>query len=159
MRPLNYLWKFRQISSINRYPNVINGSKSIKFCVKILHRECCEITKKQWFWWNKLYETNCMKQNLLIKNFDITKSCHFQLDHSYASPKAIFHKCQGSYKFECLYSSFVYSMSHDTVYCIESAISLSAEKQRSFGSFVNKWYKGCDNISQKPNIKYRKSIS
>ena len=146
MRPLNYLWKFRQISSINRYPNVINGSKSIKFC---------EI----WFWWNKLYETNCMKQNLLIKNFDITKSCHFQLDHSYASPKAIFHKCQGSYKFECLYSSFVYSMSHDTVYCIESAISLSAEKQRSFGSFVNKWYKGCDNISQKPNIKYRKSIS
>ena len=41
-------------------------------------------------------------------------------------------------KFAYLYSSFVYSMSDDAVYCIDSAMFLSTEQQISFGSFVNK---------------------
>ena len=57
---------------------------------------------------------------------------------SSTTPKAILHECQRSYKFVYLYSSFVYSMSDEAVYCTESAMFLSSEKQRSFGSFVNK---------------------
>ena len=32
----------------------------------------------------------------------------------------------------------VYSVSDDAVYCTDSAVFLSTEKQRLFGSFVNK---------------------
>ena len=62
---------------------------------------------------------------------------HFQLDNSYALPKAIPHECQRSCKFDYLYSSFVYSMPDDTVYCIGCAMFLYEGKQKSFASFVN----------------------
>ena len=52
--------------------------------------------------------------------------------------KLSFKSAQRSCKFVYLYSSFVYSMSDEPVYCTESAMFLSSEKQRSFGSFVNK---------------------
>ena len=57
---------------------------------------------------------------------------------SSTAPKAIVHECQRSCKFVYLYSSFVYSMSDDAVYCIESAMFLSSVKQKSFDSFLNK---------------------
>ena len=50
----------------------------------------------------------------------------------------ILQKHQKFRKFEYLYSSFVYSMSDDVVYYIDFAMFLTAKKQRSFGSFVNK---------------------
>ena len=45
-----------------------------------------------------------------------------------AYPKAILHECQRSCKFVYLYNSFVYGISDDAVYCIESAMFLSLEK-------------------------------
>ena len=36
--------------------------------------------------------------------------------------KAIYHECQRSCKFEYLYSSFVYGMSDDSVYCTDRAM-------------------------------------
>ena len=32
----------------------------------------------------------------------------------------------------------LFTLCHDAVYCIESAMFLSSEKQKPFGSFVNK---------------------
>ena len=86
----------------------------------------------------KLYSK---QQNLLLQN-------HFQRDNFYASPKATLHVCQRSFKIECLCRSFVYSMSDDTISCINSALLLPAEKQRSLGSFVNKEHKSCHIIHQ-----------
>ena len=62
---------------------------------------------------------------------------HFQLDNSYDFTKTIFHECQRSRKFEYLHSIFAYSMSDNAVYCVDCALFLSAEKQRSFGSYIN----------------------
>lgn len=50
-------------------------------------------------------------------------------------------------------------MSDDLVYCIDCAVFLPANKQRPFGTFVNKGEKGCHNIPQKPEIKTRESLS
>ena len=135
MRLLHYFWNnVRWISIINGFFNVINGNKNIKsceFCVKILHRECREVAKKLWFWLNIAYQLD--ETYLLIKNFDITKafSARQLLKLSFMSPK-------DRAKFVYLYSSFVYSMADEAVYWTESAMFLSSEKQRSFGSFVNK---------------------
>ena len=108
MRLLHCFWNnFRQISSINGYSNVINGNenfKSCEFCLKILHRECREVAKKLWFWWNivdHLYETNTFYSKILILQNN------FKLDKSYDFPKAILHQCQRSCEFVYLYSSFV----------------------------------------------------
>ena len=111
-----------RISSINRYSIIINGNKNIKsceFCVKILHRECCEVAKKLWFWWNiiyQLYGTNIFYAKVLILQN------HFQLDNPYAFPKGILYDSQRSCRFVYFYSSFVYCLSDDAVHCIESAI-------------------------------------
>ena len=136
---ITYFWKsFKQISWINGYSNVRRGSKNIKccrFCVKILYRQCREIVKKLYFKRSiicQLFQTNIFYQKYL------TLQNHFQVDNSYAFLKAIFHECQRSCKFESLYSSFVYNMSGDAAYCIVCAIFLSAEKQRTIGSFVSK---------------------
>ena len=64
-KTLAHFWNnSSQISSINEYSNVINGSKIIKvckFCLKILSRKRREMAKKLWFWRNiiyKLFEKN-----------------------------------------------------------------------------------------------------
>ena len=68
----------------------------------------------------QLFKTNIfLSKVLIIQN-------NFQLNNSYAFPKAILHECQRSCKLVYLYSSFVYSMSDDAVYCIESAMFLSS---------------------------------
>ena len=65
MRLLHYFWNnLRQISSISGYSNVINGNKNFKsceFCVKILHRECHEVAKKN-YGFGEILSANCMKQ-------------------------------------------------------------------------------------------------
>ena len=135
---LYYFWNnLRQISSINIYSIVINGNKntgSCEFCVKILNRECREVPKSYGF--GERLPTNCMKQISSNQKF-----WYYQIIFSLTTPKAILHECQRSCKFVYLCESFVYSMSDDTVYCTESAMFLSSEKQRSFGSFVNKGIK------------------
>lgn len=83
----------------------------------------------------------------------------YQFDDLFTFPKAILHECKKSLKFEYLYSSFVYSMLGDPVYCIDCLIDLSAETQGSFGSFVSKRWKGCHDISRKPEIKCKESVS
>ena len=51
-------------------------------------------------------------------------------------------------------------MSDEAMYCIDSAILLFAEKQKSFsGSFVNKGWRGCYSILRKLEIKSRVSVS
>ena len=80
--------------------------------------------------------TNCLKQISSNQKYLILLN-HFQLDNSYAFPKAIFHESQKSCKFDYLYISFVYSTSNDAVYFIGCAMFLSAGKQRSFSPFVN----------------------
>ena len=47
------------------------------------------------------------------------------------------------FKIEYRSSNFVYSMKKDPVYCIDCAMFLYTEKQRSFGSYVSKEQKGC----------------
>ena len=64
---------------------------------------------------------------------------HFQLGNSYTFSKGILQERQRWCKFEYLYSSFVFSMLDEVVYCTDRAMFLSADKQRSFGFFVNKW--------------------
>ena len=66
------------------------------------------------------------------------KFLYDEIIFSSTAPKAILHESQRSCKFVYLYSSFVYSMSDEAVYCTKSAMVLSLVKQRFFGSFVNK---------------------
>ena len=152
MRLLNYFWKnLRRISSINGFYNVINWNKNIKSCefyVKILHRECREVAKR-----GMVLVKYCLpviwKKYVLIKNFDITKSFSARQHHPSWLPKIV--QICISLQWPCF-------MSDEAVYCTESAMFLSSEKQRSFGSFVSKESKDCHNIPRNPKIKYRKSM-
>ena len=63
---------------------------------------------------------------------------YYKIIFSSTTSEAILHECQRSCRFVYLYSSFVYSMLDEAVYCTESAMFLSSEKQRSFGSFVTR---------------------
>ena len=101
----------------------------------------------------KISSTNCLKQIFSNQKYLILQQ-HFKLDNSNAFSKAILQKHQKSCKFEYLYSMF-----DDVEYCIDCAMFLSAKKQRSFGSFVNKGKKGSHNIPRKPEIKARESVS
>ena len=141
MRLLYCFWKnFRRISNINGYSNVISGSKNIKrkFCVKILYRESAshEITKKLFmvlvkyhhvpFVWNKYFLTKNIWYYKIILSSTTTM---FFLKLSFMSaedrvnlnnfPVALFIVCQ-------------------MTQCIMLTMFLSAEKQRSFVSFVSK---------------------
>ena len=53
------------------------------------------------------------------------------------------------FKIEYRSSNFVYSMKKDPVYCIDCAMFLYTEKQRSFGSYVSKEQKGCHKTLRK----------
>ena len=133
MRLLHYFWNnLSRTSSMNGYSNVINGNKHIKSCeFCVLHRECCEVAKKLWFWWNivyQLYEKISSNQKCLYYKII------FSLTTSVLSLKVSFRRV----KFVYLYSSFVYTMSVEALHCIESAMFLSSKKHISFGSFVNK---------------------
>ena len=64
----------------------------------------------------------------------------FQLDKSYAFPKAILHERQRSCKFEYFDSRFVY-MSYDPAHCLDWVMFLSTEKQR-FRFFCQQGVKG-----------------
>ena len=86
---------------------------------------------------DEISSINCLKQLSSNQKYLILQN-HFQLNNSYALPKAIPHECQRSLKFEYLDSSFVYSMSDGAVHCIDCGMFLSARKQRSFGSFAKK---------------------
>ena len=138
-KTITYFWNnFRQISSINGYCIVISGSKTIKCCefyVKILYRKCLEIAKKLDFW--EISSTNCLKQISSNQKYSTFQN-HLLLDNSCVFPEPILPERQRSCKFECLFSSFVYSISDDAVHCINGAMFLSAEKQRFLDSFVNK---------------------
>ena len=130
-----HFWNnFRHIESINRYLNVINGSKNVKceFCVKIFYQEYREIARKLKYHlpivWNKCLLT----ENIWYYKIIFSSTTPMLL------PKLSFMNAKGSCKFEYLYSSCVYSESDDAVSCINFAIFLSTEKQSSFASFVNK---------------------
>ena len=61
---------FRWILSNNCYSDVVNGSKSIKYCeffVEILYCDCRKLAKNVWFWWNIVYQFFWNKY-LLTKN-------------------------------------------------------------------------------------------
>ena len=72
---------------------------------------------------SEILSTNCLRI-ISFKQKYLTLQNNFQLDNFYAFPKAILHQCQRSCKlvYLCLYSSFVYSMSHGAMYCIDCAI-------------------------------------
>ena len=122
---VNFMWKYCIV-------NVVKQLKSYGF--------------------GKVSSPNCLKQISINQEYLVSQN-HFQLDNSYAFPKAILHEYQRLCKFKYRCSSFVYRMSDDAVHYTDCVRFLSTEKQRSFGSFVNK------NIPQKPNIRYRESVS
>ena len=69
--------------------------------------------------------TNCLKLISSNQKYLIVQNI-FQLS-SYAFLKAILYECQRLCKFEYLYISFVFSMSGNTVYCIDCAIFICGE--------------------------------
>ena len=113
---------FKWISIINGYSNGINRRKNLK---------CCEFFSEDivsCMSWNSYKSMTLVKCYLPIvwNKYLLTKNLH--LDNSYAFPKAVLHECQRSCKFADLYSSFVFSMSDNSVYCIWLFDILSAGK-------------------------------
>ena len=94
---------------------------------------------------------NCLKQIPSNQKYLILQN-RFPLDNSYAFPKAILHECQRSCKLQYLYSSFVYDMSDDQVHCIDCAMFLSTEKQRSFGSFATRYKRVAKTLHKKQRL-------
>ena len=74
---------------------------------KILHRECREVAKKLWFWWNivyQLYKIYIFQSQILIWQNNL------KFYNSYDFPDAILHECKRSCKFANLYSSFLWKV-------------------------------------------------
>ena len=81
----------------------------------------------------KMSSTHCLKQISSNQKYFVLQN-YFLLGNSNSFPKSILHRVN----LNIFFSNFVYSMSDDKVYYIDSAMVLSAEKQRSFRSFVSK---------------------
>ena len=132
--------RFIYQKNLNTYTYILENffNKTITYFwnnLKILYRKCLEIAKKLDFW--EISSTNCLKQISSNQKYSTFQN-HLLLDNSCVFPEPILPERQRSCKFECLFSSFVYSISDDAVHCINGAMFLSAEKQRFLDSFVNK---------------------
>ena len=73
----------------------------------------------------------------------------FRTGEKYEFKKTLKHSCHRSCKREHLSECLVYSPKNDGVYCIFCSLFLTADRKRSFGSFVNYGYRDWHNIKEK----------
>ena len=98
-----------------------------------MHRECPEVAKKLWLWWNVAYQL--IKQISSDQKFWYYEII-FRLTTPMLSLKVSFMRAKylaNLYIF--VIASFIADYADDAVYCIESAMFLSSEKYMSFVSF------------------------